>query len=95
MEFENMERTMDKWEYLVVRTFGGVVMVVNGQEVGTLKEGIPIGEMLWEFLQERGEGGWEVVGMAGVREGMEMVMKRPLVDYEVVNAEGEVVVEAA
>ena len=86
---------MDKWEYLVVRTFGGVVMVVNGQEVGTLKEGIPIGEMLWEFLQERGEGGWEVVGMAGVREGMEMVMKRPLVDYEVVNAEGEGVVEAA
>ena len=86
---------MDKWEYLVVRTFGGVVMVVNGQEVGTLNNGIPIGEMLWEFLQERGEGGWEVVGMAGVREGMEMVMKRPLVEYDEVVIEGEVAVDTA
>ena len=32
MEFVKRERTMDKWEYLVVRTFGGVVMVVNARK---------------------------------------------------------------
>ena len=69
---------MQKWEYLVVRTFGGVVMLANGQEVGTMKSGQPIGQMLYEFLAERGDGGWEVVGMAGVRDGTEIVLKRPL-----------------
>ena len=69
---------MQKWEYLVVRTFGGVVMLANGQEVGTMTSGQPIGQMLYEFLAERGDGGWEVVGMAGVRDGTEIVLKRPL-----------------
>ncbi len=73
---------MQKWEYLVVRTFGGVVMLANGQEVGTMTSGQPIGQMLYEFLAERGDGGWEVVGMAGVRDGTEIVLKRPLLELE-------------
>ncbi len=73
---------MGKWEYLVVRTFGGVVMTANGMEVGEMSGGQPIGEMLYEFLAERGPEGWEVVGMAGVREGSEIVLKRPLVEEE-------------
>ena len=73
---------MRKWEYLVVRTFGGVVMLANGQEVGTMTSGQPIGQMLYEFLAERGDGGWEVVGMAGVRDGTEIVLKRPLQELE-------------
>ncbi len=73
---------MQKWEYLVVRTFGGVVMLANGQEVGTMASGQPIGQMLYEFLAERGDGGWEVVGMAGVRDGTEIVLKRPLQELE-------------
>jgi hypothetical protein len=67
---------------LVVRTFGGVVMLANGQEVGTMTSGQPIGQMLYEFLAERGDGGWEVVGMAGVRDGTEIVLKRPLQELE-------------
>lgn len=73
---------MQKWEYLVVRTFGGVVMLANGQEVGTMTSGQPIGQMLYEFLSERGDGGWEVVGMAGVRDGTEIVLKRPMQELE-------------
>lgn len=73
---------MQKWEYLVVRTFGGVVMLANGQEVGTMTSGQPIGQMLYEFLAERGDGGWEVVGMAGVRDGTEIVLKRPMQELE-------------
>lgn len=73
---------MQKWEYLVVRTFGGVVMLANGQEVGTMTSGQPIGQMLYEFLAERGDGGWEVVGMAGVRDGTEIVLKRPLKNWK-------------
>ena len=73
---------MQKWEYLVVRTFGGIVMLANGQEVGTMTSGQPIGQMLYEFLAERGDGGWEVVGMAGVRDGTEIVLKRPMQELE-------------
>lgn len=73
---------MDKWEYLVVRTFGGVVMTANGIEVGEMSGGQPMGEMLYEFLEARGPEGWEVVGMAGVREGSEIVLKRPFIEEE-------------
>jgi len=34
--------------------------------------------MLYEFLDGLGRDGWEVVGMAGVREGLELILKRPL-----------------
>jgi hypothetical protein len=57
-------------------------MLANGQEVGTMTSGQPIGQMLYEFLAERGDGGWEVVGMAGVRDGTEIVLKRPLQELE-------------
>ncbi|MFN2160202.1 MAG: hypothetical protein ACK2U3_17140 [Anaerolineales bacterium] len=69
---------MQKWDYLVVRSFGGVVMVVNGQDVGSMSGGQPMGQMLSDFLAERGQEGWEVTGMAGVREGTEIVLKRPI-----------------
>ncbi len=71
---------MDKWEYKVVRTYGGVVMLTNGQEVGKIVNNQPIGEMLYEYLNEVGEEGWEVAGMAETRGGIEVVLKRPLTD---------------
>ena len=73
---------MGKWEYKVVRTYGGVVMLTNGQEVGKIVNNQPIGEMLYEYLNEVGEEGWEVVGMAETRGGIELVLKRPLLEEE-------------
>ena len=67
---------MDKWEYKVVRTYGGVVMLTNGQEVGKIVNNQPVGELLYEYLNEVGEEGWEVVGMAETRGGIELVLKR-------------------
>jgi len=78
---------MQKWEHMHVRSYGGVVVLVNGQDVAQTSTGQPVGEMLYEFLSERGEEGWEVVGMAGVREGTELVLKRPLEDHELVDEE--------
>jgi hypothetical protein len=71
---------MVKWEYKVVRTYGGVVMLTNGQEVGKIVNNQPVGEMLYEYLNEVGEEYWEVVGMAETRGGIELVLKRPLVE---------------
>ena len=51
---------MVKWEYKVVRTYGGVVMLTNGQEVGKIANNQPVGEMLYEYLNEVGEEGWIV-----------------------------------
>lgn len=73
---------MDKWEYKVVRTYGGVVMLTNGQEVGKIVNNQPVGVMLYEFLNEVGEEGWEVVGMAETRGGIELVLKRSKVVAE-------------
>ncbi len=73
---------MQKWDYTVVRTYGGVVMMVDEKEVGKLVSGQPHGEMLYEFLDGLGKDGWELVGMAGVREGLELILKRPLEDVE-------------
>ncbi len=73
---------MRKWEHLVIRSYGGVVMTVNGQAAAEMVGGQPVGEMLYEFLNNAGEDGWEVVGMAGVREGTELVLKRPWVEDE-------------
>ena len=70
---------MNKWEYKVVRTYGGVVMLTNGQEVGKIVNNQPVGEMLYEYLNEVGEEGWEVAGMAETRGGIEVVLKRSLV----------------
>ena len=71
---------MDKWEYKVVRTYGGVVMLTNGQEVGKIVNNQPVGVMLYEYLNEVGEEGWEVAGMAETRGGIEVVLKRPAVE---------------
>ena len=68
---------MEKWEYLVVRSYGGVVMRVNDQEIGKMAGATPVGQLLYEYLNRAGEEGWEVVGMAGVREGAEIILKRP------------------
>ena len=73
---------MTKWEYLVVRTYGGVVMMANGQELGKIVSNQPVGEMLYEYLNEVGEDGWEVVGMAEARGGVELVLKRSLLSHE-------------
>jgi len=75
---------MQKWDYTVIRSFGGVVMKVDDKEVGQLVGGQPVGEMLYEFLDGLGRDGWELVGMAGVRDGLELIMKRPLLDEETV-----------
>jgi hypothetical protein len=71
---------MQKWDYMVVRSYGGVVMKVDDKEVGQIQEGLAIGEMLYEYLDGLGRDGWEVVGMAGVRDGLEIILKRPLLD---------------
>ena len=71
---------MQKWDYTVVRTYGGVVMVVDDKTVGQIVGGQAIGEMLYEFLDGLGRDGWEVVGLAGVRDGMEIILKRPLIE---------------
>jgi hypothetical protein len=73
---------MKKWEYQVVRTYGGVVMMANGQELGKIVSNQPVGELLHEYLEKVGIEGWEVVGMAEVRGGVELVLKRPLVADE-------------
>ena len=70
---------MDKWEYKVVRTYGGIVMLTNGQEVGKIVNNQPIGQLVYEYLNESGQEGWEVVGMAETRGGIELVLKRSLV----------------
>ena len=75
---------MQKWDYMVLRSFGGVVMKVDEKEVGSIQNGQPIGEMLYEYLDGFGRDGWEVVGMAGVRDGLEMILKRPLLEEELV-----------
>jgi len=80
---------LNKWDYMVLRTYGGVVMTVDGQTIAKMESGQPIGEMLYEYLDGLGRDGWEVVGMAGVREGVELVLKRPLL----VEAEAEEVEE--
>ena len=69
---------MDKWEYKVVRTYGGVVMLTNGQEVGKIINNQPVGQLLYEYLNELGEEGWDVAGMAETRGGIELVLKRTL-----------------
>jgi hypothetical protein len=70
---------MQQWEYMVVRSYGGVVMLINGQETAQMAGAQPVGQMLYEFLSERGAESWEVVGMAGVRDGMEIILKRVFV----------------
>ena len=69
---------MNQWEYQVVRTYGGVVMMNNGQEVGKLVNNQPVGELLYEYLAKVGLEGWEVVGMAETRGGLELVLKREI-----------------
>ena len=69
---------MDRWEYKVVRTYGGVVMLTDGQEVGKIVNNQPVGQMLYEYLNELGEDGWDVAGMAETRGGIELVLKRSL-----------------
>jgi hypothetical protein len=68
---------MEKWEYMLVRSYGGVVMRVNDQEAGKMAGATPVGQSLHEYLNRVGAEGWEVVGMAGVREGAEIILKRP------------------
>lgn len=74
---------MQKWEYTVVRVFGGVVMLEDGQDVGKMVNNQPVGEMFYEYLDRVGEQGWELISVAGVREGLEAVLKRPKPKEEV------------
>ena len=67
---------MNTWDYQVVRTYGGVVMMINGQETGKIVNNQPVGELLHEFLNKVGRLGWEVAGMAETRGGLELVLKR-------------------
>lgn len=73
---------IQKWDYMVVRSYGGVVMTIDGQEVAKIVSGQPVGQMLYEFLDGVGQDGWDIAGLAGVREGMEIILKRPLLDFE-------------
>jgi hypothetical protein len=73
-------KIMQKWEYSVIRTYGGVVMLTDGKEVGKIVNSQPVGQMLYEYLNQVGRSGWELVGMAEVRGGVELVLKRPKVE---------------
>jgi hypothetical protein len=75
---------MRKWDYMIIRSYGWVVMKVDEKEVGQIQNGQPIGEMLYEYLDGLGRDGWEVVGMAGVRDGLEIILKKPLEEEAVV-----------
>ena len=85
---------MQKWDYMVLRSYGGVVMKVDDKEVGQIQDGLPIGEMLYEYLDGLGRDGWDVVGMAGVRDGLEIILKRPLLEEELEVEESEEAPEA-
>ncbi|KPL06928.1 hypothetical protein AMJ86_06560 [bacterium SM23_57] len=74
---------MDKWEYHVVRTYGGVVMLADGKEVGKIVNNQPVGQMLYEYLNQIGENGWELTGMTAVRGGVELVLKRSKDEEEI------------
>ncbi|MCK4725026.1 MAG: hypothetical protein KAT29_04460 [Anaerolineales bacterium] len=78
---------MEKWEYMVIRSYSGVVTMVNGQEVAQMVGSQPAGTLLHEYLSGVGEDGWEVVSMAGVREGADIILKRAWVDYNVEDEE--------
>ena len=78
---------MQMWDYMVIRSYGGVVMKVDDKEVGQIQDGLAIGEMLYEYLDGLGRDGWEVVGMAGVRDGLEIILKRPLEEEELIEEE--------
>ena len=78
---------LQRWDYMVLRTYGGVVMMVDGQNVAEMEGGQPMGEMLYEYLDGLGKDGWEVVGMAGVREGAEIILKRPFMEEELLEEE--------
>ena len=80
---------MQKWDYSVVRTYGGVVVLVDGKEVAKMVDNQPLGEMLYEYLDGVGRDGWEVVGIAGVRDGIELILKRPLIEGEEIKEEAE------
>jgi thioredoxin-like negative regulator of GroEL len=73
---------MQKWEHMVVRSYGGVVVLIDGKEVAQMSGPQPVGEMIYEFLDRVGEDGWEVVAMGGVREGIEIILKRPFLEEE-------------
>lgn len=69
---------MQKWDYMMIRSYGWVVMKVDEKEIGQMQGGQPIGQMLYEYLDGLGRDGWEAVSMAGVRDGLEILMKKPL-----------------
>lgn len=71
---------MQKWEYMVIRIYGGAVMLINGQEVGSMVANQPVGEMQYEYLNRVGEEGWDVVSTAGVRGGTDIILKRPFMN---------------
>ena len=48
---------LQQWDYNVLRTYGGVVMMVDGQEIAEMEAGQPIGEMLYEYLDGLGRDG--------------------------------------
>jgi len=73
---------MQKWEYNVIRTYGGVVMMTDGKQVGKIVNSQPVGQMLYEYLNQVGEFGWELVGMAEVQGGVELVLKRPQIEVD-------------
>ena len=38
---------MQKWDYMMIRSYGWVVMKVDEKEIGQMQGGQPIGEMLY------------------------------------------------
>ena len=70
---------MQKWEYLEV-IYADVVTSVNGKTIGEVGLLRAKGPKVWEFLNEMGQQGWEVVGLAswGDAGWSRVLLKRPL-----------------
>ena len=73
---------MQQWEYMVVTCGNDMVVNVNGVRVAKtgLVSGLK-GEPLWDFLNQRGAEGWELVAVTSNQYGGfgTFMLKRPLI----------------
>lgn len=69
---------MQKWEYAFAFVVGGKVVSVNGQKVGNIGIVFSKGPSCYDFANQLGDAGWEMVTTM-VRGGITeyLVFKRP------------------
>jgi hypothetical protein len=77
-----MERKTQKWEYTEAVVIDGLVMFINGKQIGDVGFFKSKGTPIREFLNQMGQEGWELVnifpkGTEGIRRS-DIFLKRPL-----------------